>query len=222
MLRECVNSFIAQTFANFELVIADDGSEEDISFVRDMDSRVKYVRQEHYGMAKAYNLALDNSSGEYIMPFGSDDLAFPNLIEEMLWAMEKFGKQYDVIYCNYLQQFQGGKYHRMVATHTLPQEKAYQEMLHQQYIPHCGSLWKKDKMPHYDESLTSGVDWESMLTAMENGVRFKRHKKKLLYYRVGHPREYNTNRQNESCDKILARRGYKFNFKTRKGEKICN
>jgi glycosyltransferase involved in cell wall biosynthesis len=220
MLGECVDSFISQTFTNWELIVADDGSEEDISFVKDMDSRVKYVRQEHLGMAKAYNLALENSIGEYIMPMGSDDLATPRLLEDTLGLMEKYKNRYDVIYQNRWVQTSSGKLHRSLSYKTLNSKDAYQKLLTQQYIPHGGTLWKKEKMPRYDESLESAVDWELMLMAMENGVRFKHLRTKLWVHRMGHAREEGTKRQTKCCDKILRRRGYYFDPITRRGIKL--
>ncbi len=220
MLRECVESFINQTFTDWELIVADDGSTEDISFVKDMDLRVKYYRQEHMGMAKAYNLALDNSNGIYVMPIGSDDLAMPDLLEETVALMEKYKNKFDVVYTNYWVKRRDGTLQRKLVTKTLKPEDAYSEMLKKQYIPHPGSLWKKSIHPRYDESLESAVDLELFLTAMENGVRFKHRKKKLWIYRTGHPREYDTQRQIDCCNRILHKRGYWFDDITRKGYKI--
>lgn len=220
MLKECIESFLNQTFSNFEIIIADDGSEEDLSFVKKMDPRVKYFRQEHIGMAKAYNLALDNSSGRLIMPFGSDDLASsPNLLQEVIDLLED-NPSFNVIYTDYWLRRADGSEIRRKHSKTLRDKDAYQFMLQRQYIPHPGTLWQKEAMPRYDESLESAVDLELFLTALENGVRFKHKAKRLWTYRTGHSREGGTDRQNKCCDKILRRRGYSFNSKTRRGEKI--
>ncbi len=221
MLKECIESFIAQTFTDWELIVADDGSEDPLEWVQLMDSRIKYFRQDKLGMAKAYNLALDNSIGEYIMPFGSDDLACDDLLYETVALLDKH-QEYDVIYPNRWVTKNNGKRHRVLSCKTLSDQDAYQHMLHMQYIPHGGSLWKREKMPRYDESLDSAVDWELMLKAMENGVRFKHRKAKLWIHRMGHEREEKTERQARCCEIILKRRGYRFDYKTRKGYAIEN
>ena len=101
MLRECIELFTKQTFKDWELVVADDGSTEDLTFITKMDDRVKYFRQKRFGMAKAYNLALKNSKGKYIMPFGSDDLATDvELLESVLELLES-DLSYDVIYTDH-------------------------------------------------------------------------------------------------------------------------
>ena len=221
MLRECINSFIAQTFKDWELVLVDDGSEDDLTFVSKMDSRIKYIRQPHLGISAAFNLALDNSSGKYIMPFGSDDLATPELLEDMVEHIEKYVK-YDVFYSNYWIMLSDGTLQRKLFTKMLGQKDAYKLLLYNQYIPHPASLWRKEKMPRYDETLESAVDWELFLTAMERGVKFKHRRMKLWIYRTGHEREFGSKRQIDCCDRVLRRRGYFFNKETRKGEKICS
>lgn len=222
MLLECVQSFIKQTYKDFEIVIVDDGSERDISFVKYLDSRVKYIRQTHKGIPFAFNLALDNSIGNYIMPFGSDDIALPYLLEETIGLMEKYKNEYDVIYSNFYIQNNRSKLHKHFCNKTLNQEDAYKMMLKRQYIPHGGTLWKKEKYPRYNESFESAVDWELFLTAMESGVKFKHARKGLWIYRIGHiNREFGSQRQIDCCNRILRKRGYRFDIKKRIGIK-CN
>lgn len=222
MLKECIESFLMQSFQDFEIVVVDDGSEEDLSFVTDMDYRVRYFRQNHLGISRAFNLALDNSQGKYVMPFGSDDLAMPLLLEKTLKLMEEFKDGYDVIYTNYLILDKAGEYHRKLCSKTLSWEQSYKEMLIRQYIPHGGTLWKISEMPRHDESLESAVDWELLLTALESGVKFKHLKHKLWVHRTGHAREFGSQRQIDGCKKVLARRGYEFDVKNRIGVKVCN
>lgn len=220
MLKECITSFINQTFTDWELILVDDGSTEDLTFVEKMDERVHYYRQEHAGMARGLNLALSKSSGDYIMPFGSDDLATSrNLLGATLIALEEH-PNHDVIYTDcWIQHPDGSRIRKKHAEYVCPDE-AYRRMLKRQYISHGGILFKKDKYPQYDETVSSAEDLEFFLTAMENGVRFKLLPWRLWTYRVGHEREGGTRRQNEGCDRVLKKRGYHFNKDTRKGEKI--
>lgn len=219
MLKECVNSFLTQTFDNYEIVIVDDGSTDDLSFVSTMDERIKYFRQEHGGMAKGLNLALEKSIGKFVIPFGSDDLALPNLLQET-YDMIQSNPEYDVIYTDcFIQNFEGGMI-RLKHPEYLDEKVAYQKMLQKQYISHGGSLWKKEKIPQYDETVGSAEDLELFLTAMENGVKFKRLDKRLWVYRIGHVREGGSKSQNEGADKVLRRRGYRFDPIKRIGIKI--
>lgn len=221
MLRECLQSFINQTFQDWELILIDDGSDDDLSFSSGLDKRIKYYRQNHGGMARGLNLAMDKSTGDWIMPFGSDDLALPNLLYELYHAACGYSEEYDVIYSNGWLMKGDGRMKRKKHIEILDSGEAYKKMLEIQYITHGGTLWKKWKIPKYDEEVGSAEDWELFLTAMEKGVKFKHLNKKLWIYRVGHPREAGSDSQNNGCQKVLGRRGYKFDFKKRVGIKIC-
>lgn len=220
MLRECLESFITQTFRDFEIIVVDDGSTEDLSFVAKLDKRISYFKQEHSGMARGLNLAYEKSSGLYVLPFGSDDLALPELLEELIKQLNAFS-EYDVIYPDcWVQNKDGGRTRNKLPEYDSPQE-AYMAMLKKQFIPHGGTLWRKDKYPKYDETVGSAEDWEFFLGAMEAGLLFKHIDKRLWVYRVGHPRESKHDSQNNGCEKVLNRRGYTFDLKKREG-KLCN
>ncbi len=225
MLRECIMSFVNQTYTDWEMIVLDDGSEEDLTFVTDIDPRIKYFRQDPRCYAKVWNVMMDLSSGKYIMPFGSDDIASS---EDFLKNCIEFLKQdleCDIVYTDHwLRGINGSEIRQKIGVDktSLTGNDAYEEMLNRQYIPHPGTLWKKEKVPRYDESLESAQDWELFLTAIENGIKFGHISKRLWTYRVGHPREANTQRQVDCCDRLLKKRGYYFNKETRSGVKICN
>jgi glycosyltransferase involved in cell wall biosynthesis len=219
MLRECIESFQEQTFKHFEVIIVDDGSTEDLSFVKDMgaiDDRIKYYRlDKNKGMAAGLNYAARKSLGNYIMPFGSDDLALPTLLED-LYEIIRITKA-DMVYCDgFIRKKNGGQIRRK---HPYYENNVYEKMLEIQYITHGGTLWDKKIMPSYDETVWSAEDWEFFLTAVERGARFIHIPKRLWVYRVGHPRESGTTNQNMGCEKVLNRRGYTFDLKTRRGKK---
>lgn len=219
MLRECLESFIAQTFEFFEVIVVDDGSEEDLTFVTAMDPRIKYFRQEHGGMAKGLNLAMEKSSGQYLMPFGSDDLALPDLLRDT-FALIGVNPKIDVVYTDcWILRGDGTRIRKKHFEVKDPKE-AYKEMLKCQYISHGGTLWNRNCLPHYDETVAPAEDWELFLKAMENGVRFKHLAKRLWVYRnAGQPRMSDDPRMAEQCDVVLKRRGYTFDKKTRRGTK---
>jgi len=221
MLKECLESFINQTFRDFEIIVVNDGSEEDLNFVVMMDNRIRYYRQPHGGMAKGLNLARKNSLGDYILPFGSDDLALPTLLEDTYNCLIA-NPDYDVVYPdNFIMNKTGGKI-RHKHPEYLNSQIAYQQMLKKQYISHGGTLWKKECYPAYDETVGSAEDLELFLTAMENGVKFKSLPKRLWIYRTGNwQREAGSESQNKGSEIVLNCRGYTFDLKTRTG-KPCN
>lgn len=220
MLRECLESFINQTFREFEIIVIDDGSEEDLTFAATIDNRTRYYTQKHGGMARGLNLARKKSNGDFILPFGSDDIALPTLLEETYNCLMA-NPDFDVVYTDcFIVNRDGGKI-RHKHPEYLDTKEAYQQMLKKQYISHGGTLWKKECYPEYDETVGSAEDLELFLTAMENGVKFKLLPKRLWLYRTGHKREAGSESQNKGAEKVLNRRGYTFDLKTRTG-KPCN
>ena len=81
-LRPAVESILAQTFADFELVLSDDGSKDDsrqiIEEYARRDPRVVVSLAEHGGISVATNRALQIARGEYFAPMDQDDIALPN------------------------------------------------------------------------------------------------------------------------------------------------
>jgi len=80
LLRECIDSLLAQTYSNFEICIADDNSPDHavIQTLKEYakkDSRVKYVARKHNGhISAASNSALELASGDYVVLVDHDDI----------------------------------------------------------------------------------------------------------------------------------------------------
>lgn len=76
-LRRCIDSILAQTFTDFELLLIDDGSTDKSGEICDeyakKDSRVRVFHKENGGVSSARNLGLDNAQGEWITFVDSDD-----------------------------------------------------------------------------------------------------------------------------------------------------
>lgn len=89
---EAIDSVLAQAHSNFELIIIDDGSTEDISSILakcNKDERIVYIRQENKGAAAARNLGIRKASGKYIAFLDADDLFYPNKLQTQLRFMEE-------------------------------------------------------------------------------------------------------------------------------------
>lgn len=205
LLQETLQSFENQIYEDFEVVVIDDGSFKPLREVVSKFPHARYIRQRHKGISAAFNLALENSTGDFIIPFGSDDL----VIDE--YALQKVSDYQqetgaDVVYTNY-EEFDH-KYKNTVGVSKVQEVTEYKQLLKNQCIPHGGSLWRKSKMPYYDETLESAVDWELMLTGWERGLTFKLLEDCLWTFRTGDlTREFKTERQITSCREVLRRRG---------------
>lgn len=97
-IRECVDSALAQSYRDFELILVDDGSPDGCGRILDdyaaQDSRVKVVHQENGGPASARNAGLDIASGEFVYFPDSDDILDPGLLETVI---PRFEEGYDMV-----------------------------------------------------------------------------------------------------------------------------
>lgn len=87
-LPKCIDSILAQTFTDFELILIDDGSPDRCGDICDeyaaKDDRIIVIHQENKGVSAARNAGLDIARGEYIGFVDSDDWIEPEMYETML------------------------------------------------------------------------------------------------------------------------------------------
>lgn len=84
-LPQCLNSILAQTFTDFELICVDDGSPDNSGKILDdyaaKDARIKVIHQQNAGLVGARNSGVDAANGKYIYFMDSDDAIHPQLLE---------------------------------------------------------------------------------------------------------------------------------------------
>ncbi|MEL6580569.1 MAG: glycosyltransferase [Cyanobacteria bacterium J06621_12] len=87
---ETVNSVLAQTYANFELIIIDDGSSDRTwSLLQNLaDSRIKVYSYENAGVSTARNRGIERSQGEFVSFLDADDCWTPNKLELQIAALQ--------------------------------------------------------------------------------------------------------------------------------------
>lgn len=94
-LSGCVDSILAQTYKNIELILVDDGSKDDSGKICDSyaeaDVRVKVIHQQNGGISRAQNAGLDAARGEFIAFADNDDILDCKNIEILLNALLQSG-----------------------------------------------------------------------------------------------------------------------------------
>lgn len=102
-LERCVNSLLAQTYTNLEILLVDDGSPDRSGVICDdfaaQDDRIVVLHQENQGVSAARNRALDVMSGEWVCFCDGDDWYAPQFVEDMLSCAAE--NQADYILCDY-------------------------------------------------------------------------------------------------------------------------
>lgn len=92
-LTRCVNSICAQTYANLEIILVNDGSTDRSGELAEElagdDNRIRVFHKENGGTSSARNMGIEKAEGEYIGFVDSDDYIDPLMYESLLNAMEK-------------------------------------------------------------------------------------------------------------------------------------
>lgn len=113
VIGRCIESILAQTYTNIEVLVIDDGSEDRsfsvISGYAARDKRVKALHQENQGVGAAYNRGLAAASGMYIYILDGDNYADRQMLSEMYGRAAECGC--DAVLCGYyLESYAGGRY----------------------------------------------------------------------------------------------------------------
>lgn len=92
-LKKCVDSVLAQTQRDFELLLIDDGSTDGCGELCDTfaeaDSRIRVIHQENGGLGSARNTGIQAAAGEWLLFVDSDDWIEPEILEKALAAGER-------------------------------------------------------------------------------------------------------------------------------------
>lgn len=111
-LHRCVDSILAQTFQDFEVLLVDDGSPDRSGEICDeyaqKDRRVRVFHKENGGVSSARNVGLDNAIGEWICFVDADDWIEPFLLAHLLICVVKH--DVDAILYNFKREISPNKF----------------------------------------------------------------------------------------------------------------
>ena len=107
-----LDSVIAQTLREIEVIVVDDGSVDDtpevVAAIAQRDPRVRLIRRDNGGVGAARNTGILAASGRFIAPLDADDLWDPEKLEKQVRRIEQRGKRTAMIYCWYEQVDEDG------------------------------------------------------------------------------------------------------------------
>ena len=133
-LRPCVDSILAQTFSDLEILLIDDGSSDESPALCDayaaQDPRVISVHQTNSGAAAARNHGLELATGTYIAFVDSDDYIDPDMYEKMMSINAEYNC--DLVICDCFKEYVTG---RELYTHELPSGYYDRERMKREYFP---------------------------------------------------------------------------------------
>jgi glycosyltransferase involved in cell wall biosynthesis len=182
-LPETLNSVLAQTAANWECIIVNDGSIDDTEAVAKewaaRDERFKYIHQQNSGLSAARNTGIESAKGEYILPLDADDLIGKQYIEKALKAYDT-NKNLKLVYCQANKFGVENKFWDLTPY-------TYQNLLINNCI-FCSAVYRKSSWQQiggYNIDFKKGYeDWDFWLRMLDNNSEVYQIPDILFFYRI--------------------------------------
>lgn len=108
-LSRCLDSILAQTYQDWELLLIDDGSTDGSGKICDeyatRDTRIRVFHKANGGVASVRQLGIEEARGEFSIHVDSDDWVEPQMLEEMLAELEQTDA--DIIVADFYKEYTG-------------------------------------------------------------------------------------------------------------------
>jgi glycosyltransferase involved in cell wall biosynthesis len=176
-MRAAIDSALAQTYQNIEVLVVNDGSDDGgqtDSIARSYGQRLRYFPQENGGVASALNRGIREMKGRYFAWLSHDDAFLPEKIASQVDFLNK-NKAFAACYSDYFRIDAAGAITGKVAMPWLPREKALKALFGRQYINGSTMVIKRecfDQVGMFDEHLRYTQDmemWFRLLQRFEIG-----------------------------------------------------
>ena len=165
-LKETIDSILAQTYQDYEIVIVDDGSTDGTEeMVKKLDFPVTYYWQKNAGDAAARNKLIELAKGDYISFIDSDDLLMPDAIERMVRVMETEAEEV-IVYGSYYRIDETGNIYGK-CKRRLYSGNITKHLFKVIFVHACGSMFPKKILKEpmvFDTSLKVCSDYDLWLT----------------------------------------------------------
>jgi GT2 family glycosyltransferase len=180
-LGEAIDSVLAQTRQDFEVIVVDDGSRDRTAAIAAgyEDPRVRVYSQENAGPSAARNRGIAQATGEYVCTLDSDDLWLPDYLAEMGGALEE-NPQAGFAYTDaWMLDEASGRFLQVTVAMseghspapTLPREQFIAELLQRNFMHNSVTVRRAvlEQVGGYDARLSHGEDYELWLRMAISG-----------------------------------------------------
>ncbi len=212
-VKDAIDSVLKQTYQNYELIIINDGSEDDSDErIKDFlpNGRIIYLRQENRGQAYAKNRGITHSRGRYIAFIDADDIWLETKLEKQMPLFNN--SDIGVVYSRLTYIDSKGNSHRKKREGFFLgpyRGKITKMMFLRNFVPFSSAVVRREcveKVGAFDESLSMGIDWDLWLR-MSLDYKFEFCDEPLLMYRIGHKNQMSGNIpiRHQCSDRIMEK-----------------
>lgn len=215
-MKEAVESAIAQTYGNLEIILVNDGSKDNThsiceAYQNKYPKLIKYKKKENGGVSTALNLAIENMTGDYFSWLSHDDVYFPEKVEtqvDILNGLIEEGKDIKkiILYSNYgFINDKGEHITNVVFDSALLNKKPAYSLLRGSINGLTLFIPKEafDTIGTFDESKHTTQDYDLWMRFIRNGYVFYHHKNVLTKTRLHKNQTTNTSSVlAKECDEL--------------------
>ena len=144
-LHRCVDSLLAQTFQNFEILLVDDGSPDKSGEICDeyakMDKRIRVFHKENGGVSSARQCGMDHAQGEYTIHADPDDWVDSTMLEELYRKAKE--EDADMVICDFYEERKNKTIYVRQQPSSLDHETVLCELFQQLHGSCCNKLVKR-------------------------------------------------------------------------------
>lgn len=190
---ESIDSALAQTFKDYEIIVVDDGSTDNTREVlKKYGDKIQYIYQANMGPPAAMNTGVRKAKGEYYLILGDDDALMPGMVERQVEVLDK---NPDVAFvCSGIHFVDTNGEIYKTSRDGRARERSFKSLLFDNFVWHLTTLVRRDiseEMGHFDESLLTTHDHDLWIR-MAIKYRFEYTDLPLAKFRR-HPGNYSKN-----------------------------
>lgn len=184
-VSNAINSVLNQSYKNIEIIVVDDGSKDNTADILKKYDTITRIHKQNGGQASARNAGLKQAKGDLIASLDSDDIWYPNFLEECVNKIVRDGL--DFVFANWDQQDQDGSVRDFLSTdivvvpyfNLLKDEwvNLSSDDLRSIYVQGCPSPSSSAVIKHdlikdgWNNDIKIGDDWYLYLSALYSGER---------------------------------------------------
>ena len=214
-LERCLNSVLAQTYKDYEIIVINDGSTDNTDEVVApylSNPNLKYIKQDNTGQTVAKNNGITHASGEFIAFLDADDLWEKDKLEKQIILFKD--PEVGVVYSGFTQIGENDEPAYIFVPSLKHRGIVTEQLLFNNFVCFSSSVVRKsvlDEMGHFDEILAMGIDWDLWLRVSIK-YKFDYVDEDLVLHRVGHPLQMSKNAEKRfECGDLIKNKFFSAN-----------
>lgn len=178
-VKQAIDSSLSQTYKNIEVIVVNDGSNDDNAtenIALSYGDKIRYFFKENGGVSTALNYGIKKMSGEYLSWLSHDDMYSPDKIERQIDYLRKFNLERTILYSDFkILEVATGK----TCLNVTPAADSMCETLYLLFggaIHGCTLLLPKscfDEVGYFDDKLRTVQDYDIWFKLLKVGYEFK-------------------------------------------------